>query len=95
MYEEFVYSDTGDPLSTTFADYLMPTVREAPQIEVVIAEDAPSPFNPLGLKGTGEGGINGVGAAIAGAVEDALGSCGTITRLPITPQRLKARLEQQ
>ena len=95
LYEEFVYSDTGDPLSTTFADYLMPTVREAPQIEVVIAEDAPSPFNPLGLKGAGEGGINGVGAAIAGAVEDALGSCGTITRLPITPQRLKARLEQQ
>jgi CO/xanthine dehydrogenase Mo-binding subunit len=58
------------------------------------AEDAPSPFNPLGLKGAGEGGINGGGAAIAGSVEDALQSCGTITRLPITPQRLKMRLGQ-
>jgi carbon-monoxide dehydrogenase large subunit len=94
LYEEFAYSETGDPLSSTFADYLIPTVREAPRIEVLIAEDAPSPFNPLGLKGAGEGGINGAGAAIAGAVEDALGSAATITRLPITPQRLRARLDQ-
>ena len=94
LYEEFTYSENGDPLAVTFADYLMPTLREAPRIEVLITEDAPSPFNPLGLKGAGEGGINGAGAAIAGAVEDALQSCGTITRLPITPQRLKMRLGQ-
>jgi carbon-monoxide dehydrogenase large subunit/6-hydroxypseudooxynicotine dehydrogenase subunit gamma len=70
----------------------MPTVSGAPRVDVVIAEDAPSPFNPLGLKGAGEGGINGVGAAIAGAVDDALGNCGAVTRLPITAQRLKAVL---
>ena len=52
---------------STFADYLMPTVREAPAIDILLTEDAPSPFNPLGLKGAGEGGINGAGAAIAGA----------------------------
>jgi carbon-monoxide dehydrogenase large subunit/6-hydroxypseudooxynicotine dehydrogenase subunit gamma len=93
LYEEFTYSDSGDPLSVTFADYLMPTAREAPAIEVVIAEDAPSPFNPLGLKGAGEGGINGAGAAIAGAVDDALGHHGAMTRLPITPQTLAAYMK--
>jgi aerobic carbon-monoxide dehydrogenase large subunit len=94
LYEEFNYSDIGDPLAVTFADYLVPTAREAPAIDVVIAEDAPSPFNPLGLKGAGEGGINGAGAAIAGAVDHALQHSGAINQLPITPQRLKTRLEE-
>ena len=57
LYEEFLYSETGEPLSVTFADYLMPTAREVPAIEVIVSEDAPSPLNPLGLKGAGEGGI--------------------------------------
>ena len=48
----------------TFADYLLPTVAEIPAIECLVTEDAPSPRNPLGIKGGGEGGINGVGAAI-------------------------------
>jgi aerobic carbon-monoxide dehydrogenase large subunit len=94
LYEEFNYSDVGDPLAVTFADYLVPTACEAPAIEVVIAEDAPSPFNPLRLKGAGEGGINGAGAAIAGAVDDALQHSGAVTQLPITPQRLKTRLKE-
>ena len=73
LYEEFLYSETGEPLSVTFADYLMPTAREVPAIEVIVSEDAPSPLNPLGLKGAGEGGITPVGAAIASAIDDALG----------------------
>jgi carbon-monoxide dehydrogenase large subunit/6-hydroxypseudooxynicotine dehydrogenase subunit gamma len=73
----------------TFADYLMPTAREMPPVEVIISEDAPSPLNPLGLKGAGEGGANAVGAAIAAAIDDALGTPGAITELPITPQRLR------
>jgi aerobic carbon-monoxide dehydrogenase large subunit len=93
LYEEFVYSDTGDPLSSTLADYLIPTAHEAPGVEVLITEDVPCPFNPLGLRGAGEGGINGAGAAIANAVEDALQQSGTITRLPITPERLMAQME--
>ncbi|MCC6887869.1 MAG: xanthine dehydrogenase family protein molybdopterin-binding subunit [Hyphomicrobiales bacterium] len=92
LYEEFIYSDEGDPLASTLADYLMPTACEAPTIDVIIAEDSPSPFNPLGLKGAGEGGINGVGATIAGAVADALGNVEAVTRLPITPQHIRQLL---
>ena len=92
LFEEFLYDPRGEPLSVTFADYLMPTAREVPQIAVLIAEDAPSPLNPLGLKGAGEGGANAVGAAVAAAVDDALGRPGAITRLPVTPQRLRAIL---
>jgi aerobic carbon-monoxide dehydrogenase large subunit len=89
LFEEFLYDERGEPLSVTLADYLMPTVREVPAVEVIIREDAPSPLNPLGLKGAGEGGANAVGAAIAAAIDDALGGHNTVTELPITPQRLK------
>jgi aerobic carbon-monoxide dehydrogenase large subunit len=92
LYEEFGYSETGDPLSVTFADYLLPTMHEMPNIRVLITEDHPSPINPLGLRGAGEGGINGVGAAIANAVEDALQQRGIITCLPITPARLQQKI---
>jgi carbon-monoxide dehydrogenase large subunit/6-hydroxypseudooxynicotine dehydrogenase subunit gamma len=70
-------------------------VREIPAIEVVISEDAPSPLNPMGLKGAGEGGANAVGAAIAAAIDDAIGVAGAIRQLPVTPQRLRALLRQQ
>jgi carbon-monoxide dehydrogenase large subunit/6-hydroxypseudooxynicotine dehydrogenase subunit gamma len=89
LYEEFSYDDRGEPLAVTFADYLMPTAREVPDVEVIITEDAPSPLNPMGLKGAGEGGANAVGAAIAGAIDDALGRPGAITKLPVSPQRVK------
>jgi carbon-monoxide dehydrogenase large subunit len=88
LLEEFRFDDRGEPLSVTLADYLMPTAREAPPVEVIIHEDAPSPLNPLGLKGAGEGGANAVGAAIAAAIDDAIGRPGAVTRLPVTPHRL-------
>jgi CO/xanthine dehydrogenase Mo-binding subunit len=90
LLEEFGYDENGEPLSVTFADYLMPTAREIPQADILITEDAPSPLNPLGLKGAGEGGANPVGAAIAAAIDDALGMPGAVTQLPVTPTRLKA-----
>ena len=90
LLEEFRYDENGEPLSVTFADYLMPTAREVPDISVIVSEDAPSPLNPLGLKGAGEGGTNPVGAAIASAIDDALQQPGAVTHLPVTPQRLKA-----
>ena len=93
LYEEFAYDGRGQPLAVTFADYLLPTVKEIPEIECLITEDAPSPHNSLGIKSVGEGGINGVGAAIAGAIDDAIGRPGAVTRLPVTPQRMKAILE--
>jgi CO/xanthine dehydrogenase Mo-binding subunit len=89
LFEEFLYDPRGEPLSVSFADYLMPTAREIPPIAVLITEDAPSPLNPLGLKGAGEGGANAVGAAIAAAIDDALGLPGAVTRLPVTPQRIR------
>jgi len=92
LLEEFLYDDAGEPLSVTFADYLMPTAREVPELSILVTEDAPSPLNTLGLKGAGEGGANPVGAAIASAIDDALQCPGAITRLPVTPQRLKALL---
>jgi CO/xanthine dehydrogenase Mo-binding subunit len=90
LLEEFLYDEAGEPMSVTLADYLMPTAREIPELSVLITEDAPSPLNPLGLKGAGEGGANPVGAALASAIDDALQRPGAVTRLPVSPQRLKA-----
>jgi CO/xanthine dehydrogenase Mo-binding subunit len=90
LMEEFRYSETGEPLSVTFADYLMPTAREVPKVDVLLTEDAPSPLNALGLKGAGEGGTNAVGAALASAIDDAIGIPGAVTELPVTPARLRA-----
>jgi CO/xanthine dehydrogenase Mo-binding subunit len=95
LLEEFTYDQNGEPLAVTFADYLMPTLRDAPPVDVLITEDAPSPRNPLGLKGGGEGGINAVGAVIAGAIDDAIGIPGAVTRLPVTPQRLRELLRRR
>jgi carbon-monoxide dehydrogenase large subunit len=92
LLEEFAYDGRGEPLSVTLADYLMPTAQDIPALEVIVTEDAPSPLNPLGLKGAGEAGVNGVGAAIAAAIDDAIGIPGAVTRLPVTPQRLRELL---
>jgi CO/xanthine dehydrogenase Mo-binding subunit len=94
LYEEFLYDEAGEPLSVTFADYLMPTAHEVPAPALLVTEDAPSPLNTLGLKGAGEGGANPVGAAIASAIDDALQRPGAVTELPVTPQRLRALLKR-
>ena len=93
--EEFVYDDSGAPVATTFADYHMLTAHEVPPVDVLLTEDAPSPLNPLGLKGAGEGGVNAVGAAIASAIDDAISRPGAITQLPVTPARLRALLASE
>jgi aerobic carbon-monoxide dehydrogenase large subunit len=94
LFEEFLYDERGEPICVTFADYLMPSAREAPLTEVLICEDAPSPLNALGVKGAGEGGANAVGAALAAAIDDAIGRPGAVTQLPITPRRLRELLRQ-
>ncbi len=88
LLEEFLYDEAGQPLAANFADYLMPNLAEVPPIDVLITEDAPSPLNPLGVKGAGEGGINAVGAAIASAIDAALARPGAVDRLPVTSERL-------
>lgn len=89
LLEEFLYDDSAQPLAASFMDYLMPTMQEMPPVEVLVTEDAPSPLNPLGVKGAGEGGITAVGAAIANAVADALGRPEDVTRLPLSPERVR------
>jgi aerobic carbon-monoxide dehydrogenase large subunit len=94
LFEEFLYDERGEPICVTFADYLMPSAREAPATEVLICEGAPSPLNALGVKGAGEGGANAVGAALATAIDDAIGRPGAVTQLPITPRRLRELLRK-
>ena len=92
LLEEFRYGDSGQPLAASFMDYLLPTAAEMPPVGTLIREDAPSPGNPLGAKGAGEGGVTGAGAALAGAVDDALGVHGGVRRTPMSPERLHALL---
>ncbi len=92
LYEEAAYGEDGQPLSTSYLDYALPTAMEVPRPELFHVV-SPSPLNPLGVKGAGEGGLIPVPAAIANAVEDALRPFGSrITRLPLTPARVVAAL---
>jgi len=91
-----VFDGDGQPLSVTFMDYLMPTAMEMPHtITVKILEETPTPLNPLGIKGAGEGGTAAVGAAIANAVSDALAPWGIeVTDLPLSPDRILTLLRR-
>jgi carbon-monoxide dehydrogenase large subunit len=85
MTEEMVYDDQGQLLSGSLMDYAIPKAADLPPIETVHLE-FPSPRNPLGIKGIGEGGAISPPAAIANAVEDALSSFGArVTRTPLLP----------
>jgi carbon-monoxide dehydrogenase large subunit len=82
------YDDNGQPITTTFGDYLLPTATELPNIEV-IAHETLSPLNPMGMKGVGEVSLIPVTAAIVSAIENALAPLGVrIRESPITPVRL-------
>jgi carbon-monoxide dehydrogenase large subunit/6-hydroxypseudooxynicotine dehydrogenase subunit gamma len=95
LLEEFTYDEAGQPRATSFMDYLMPTAVEMPRVEMLIAEDAPTPTNPLGAKGAGEAGIIAMGAAVAGAIGDALGSTEEVRRLPVTPEQVQILIDQR
>jgi 2-furoyl-CoA dehydrogenase large subunit len=85
LYEEFIYDDQGAFLTGTFADYLVPTATEVPEVEILHTE-TPSPFTPLGAKGLAEGNCMSTPVCIANAVADALGIVDV--PLPITPDRV-------
>jgi carbon-monoxide dehydrogenase large subunit len=87
LYEEMAYDSDGNPLATTFLDYLIPTVAEIPDLEYGHIE---TPSNSLGgYKGMGEGGAIASPAAVANAVNDALAHLGaTVDQFPITPERV-------
>jgi carbon-monoxide dehydrogenase large subunit len=97
LLEELPYDRQGQPLSTSFMDYSMPTAVEVPPIAAVALElehHDPATSNPLGLKGVGEAGIVSAGAAVANAVADALGPDGIrIESIPLTPEAVLAALD--
>jgi carbon-monoxide dehydrogenase large subunit len=87
LFEEIAYDDDGNPLATSFMDYVVPTAAEVPDMEFVHVE-TPSPV-PGGYKGVGEGGCIGSVGAVVNAVADALAPLGaTVNRLPLGPSRI-------
>ena len=94
LFEEMVYDETGQLLTGSLMDYAVPKADDLPPIETVHLE-FPSPRNPLGVKGLGEGGAISPPAAIANAVEDALAPFGVrVTETPLTAARIVALLER-
>jgi aerobic carbon-monoxide dehydrogenase large subunit len=93
LYEDFVYDPDGNPLTTTFMDYLLPTTTEVPDIEIGHVETV-STTNPGGFKGMGEGGAIGSHAAVANAVADALAPLGVeVTATPLGPNDIHRLVE--
>jgi carbon-monoxide dehydrogenase large subunit len=89
MMEHLVYDQEGQLLTGSLADYLIPTASDFPNIRAVVLENHPSPINPLGAKGAGEGGIIAAGGVMANAVANALSGFGAQPReLPLTPTRI-------
>jgi carbon-monoxide dehydrogenase large subunit len=88
LMEELVYDANGQLLTSTFMDYLIPTTMEVPNI-VVGHQVTESPFTPLGTKGCGVGGAEGVSAVLASAIEDALSPFHVkIRETPFTSDRI-------
>ena len=88
MLEWMGFDESGQPVTTTFADYLLPGATEVPAIETHYLE-TPSPLNPLGAKGVGEVSTIPTAAAVISAIEDALQPFGVrIAQTPVTPQKL-------
>ncbi|MGE0566209.1 MAG: molybdopterin cofactor-binding domain-containing protein [Pseudolabrys sp.] len=92
LLEWMKYDENGQPLTTTFADYLLPMATDVPDCKITHVE-SPTPLNPLGVKGAGEGGTIPAAAAIIAAVEDALSEFGVhFAETPLVPERIVAAL---
>jgi CO/xanthine dehydrogenase Mo-binding subunit len=88
LLEEYVYDEEGQLLTSTFMDYLLPTINDVPMTEKGIVV-TPSPFSPLGAKGCGEGAIHTTPAAVMCAINDALAPLGIrANEVPAAPNRL-------
>jgi carbon-monoxide dehydrogenase large subunit len=88
LYEEFVYDNAANPLTSNFLDYTMPSAAELPSFECSLTEH-PSPQNPLGAKGIAESGTIGGVPAVQNAVIDALSHLGVLhVDMPLTPRRV-------
>ncbi len=92
LYEWMGYDEAGQPVTTTFADYLLPTSTEVPMLDTLYKETR-SPLNPLGVKGVGEAGTIPCAAAVISAVEDALSPFAVqIGQVPLPPMAIVAMI---
>jgi carbon-monoxide dehydrogenase large subunit len=92
LLEWMQYDDNAQPLTTSFADYLLPMATDVPTCTIAHVETV-NPLNPLGVKGAGEGGTIPAPAAIIAAIEDALSPFGVhFAETPLTPERIVAAL---
>ena len=95
LYEEIAYDASGQLLSGSFVNYIVPGSMEVPKIKTVHIE-SPSPLNPLGIKGLGEGGAIAPPAAIANALADALRPLAApVNEIPLSPDRVVALLARE
>ena len=93
FYEHFRYDDAGNPTTTTFMDYLLPTAAEVPDLEY--GHVVTPALTPGGHKGLGEGGAIASPAALMNAVRDALAPFGvSVTEQPLSPDRVLDLVEQ-
>jgi carbon-monoxide dehydrogenase large subunit len=89
LLEHLVYDGQGQLLTGSLASYLVPAADDFPNIRSIVLENHPSPVNPLGAKGAGEGGVIPVGGVVANAIASALSSFGVQPdELPLTPPRI-------
>lgn len=94
LYEELVYDENGQLITGSYMDYILPTACEVPDATIIHME-SPSPLNPLGVKGAGEGGTIPACAAIGSAVEDALRPFHVhISEFPLGPMRIRRAIEE-
>ena len=92
LYEEMPYDESAQPLASTLADYHLPGATEIPSVRIDHME-TPSPYTRFGQKGIGEGGAIGPPAAIANAINDALGTLGVeVDSTPITMGKVLAKI---
>jgi carbon-monoxide dehydrogenase large subunit len=93
LFERMVYDESGQPLTTNYGEYLLPLATEMPRIEIRHHE-SPSPRNPLGVKGAGEGGTIPAAACVISAIEDALAPFNVrLSHHPVSPPDILEALE--
>jgi carbon-monoxide dehydrogenase large subunit len=94
LYEEIPYDELGQPLATTFAEYMVPCAPEIPNIRIAHSI-TPAKATEYGIKGVGEGGAIAPPAVLANAIADAFRNIGAeFNETPLTPRRVSDAIER-
>ncbi len=95
LLEEFGYDDSGQPQAVTFFDYILPSIKNVPDFEL-LHQETPSPYTATGAKGTGEGGMIDGPASVASSVNAALAEFGVVAdEIPATPNRVRRWIRER